>query len=46
VRRVVGNGVSEDPARAGRRFEAAIAPAAIDVEAIDIGFGDDRAAVA
>src|SRR5262245_3770213 len=46
MRPVVENRVSEDEARARNRLEAAGAPAAIDIESLDIGLADDRRAVA
>ena len=45
MRRVIGDGVSEDVARAWRRLEAAGAPAAIDVKSPDRRLGEDRRAV-
>src|SRR5258707_6813125 len=45
VRLVIGDRVSEDPARGRRRLEAAIAPAAVDVEILQRRLADDRAAI-
>ena len=43
---VVGDGIGEDFARAGDGFEAAGSPAAVEIEALHIGCGDDGRAVA
>ena len=43
VRAIARQMISEQPTRAGRRLEAASAPAAIDVEAIKGRRADDRA---
>src|SRR6266498_2331116 len=45
MRRVVRDRVRVKPARRGRRLEAAIAPAATHVQAVDREFADDRASV-
>src|SRR5690242_1812457 len=45
VRRVLGDGMREDPARAGRRLEAAVAPAAVDIEIAQRRPADDGAAI-
>src|ERR1051326_2038115 len=45
VRRVLGDGPGEHPARSRRRLEAAVAPAAVEIKILDRRFADDRAAV-
>src|SRR5215470_4081325 len=45
MRPVLRDRMREDEARGRRRLEAAIAPAAVDVEALDRRLADDRAPV-
>ena len=45
MRPILRHGVGHHPARAGRGFEAASTPAAVEVQALDMRLGNDGATI-